>query len=714
MKIQKKLSLLFVAGALLPLIVVTFFHHTSMHQLGKEIAWFTQKMLASNERELLRNTVNDYGRILTRDRKALEMAVRLQAREVERYLAAPSPSSPDVHFPEEFTLDKKPEINKNLSSEESENIYNDKGPPVWINYHHQVFFLPKGVKRSDISNEISKLSKLVDTYQFINNLYPKLIYWQHTTLESGLHSSYPAHARFPSDYDPRKTSWYMKTMNNQSMTWSMAKTMANKTKTQMVAMPIHFPNGSTVGVTAIHVLFTSTFQALKLPESWEQHAATILVLFEPKKDSSGRLKVLVQENVQEFQGLFEKKSENYDIYLTNDGSQGFKNFLKDASEGKSGIQKVSYKGQDLLYAYGIHEIGEPFPLIILPYEQVTNQATELRELVQEKTDKWLQLTGIVLIGAGFLSFFLAFISANSVITPVMELSGAAKRMAHGDYQSKVEINSKDEFGELGQIFNEMGPKLQESERMRHALAVAKETQQYLLPKSAPKLKHFDICGTSIYSDETGGDYYDFIELLDNGTDKLGIAVGDVSGHGIGPALLMASARGVIRSNASCYSDNLIRLFEMLNYHLVRDTGDSQFLTLFYGILDAENKSLTWISAGHDPALRLVFRTGEIQELANTGMPLGISKEATYEQSGPLVMENNDLIIIGTDGIRETRNPKGEMFGRERLGQLLRTYSYLRTRDLCKKVIDVLTEFREDTPQEDDLTMVIIKFQPDED
>jgi len=194
-----------------------------------------------------------------------------------------------------------------------------------------------------------------------------------------------------------------------------------------------------------------------------------------------------------------------------------------------------------------------------------------------------------------------------------------------------------------------------------------------------------------------------------GGEKRGIA----KAHRLPAALLMASARGVIRSHATRFSANLDTLFEMLNAHLIQDTGDSQFLTLFYGVLDAKKNTLIWCSAGHDPGLWLKKATGEIHELHNTGMPLGISEKAEYEQAGPITLEPWDLILIGTDGIRETRNANREMFGEERLHRILQAHAHETTREICDRIVQALISFRQGSIQEDDITLVAIKYQPKE-
>jgi sigma-B regulation protein RsbU (phosphoserine phosphatase) len=188
---------------------------------------------------------------------------------------------------------------------------------------------------------------------------------------------------------------------------------------------------------------------------------------------------------------------------------------------------------------------------------------------------------------------------------------------------------------------------------------------------------------------------------------LGLAVGDVSGHGIGAALLMASARGILRSLAGRHDYDLTQLFQALNHHLVKDTDEASFLTLFYGVLDIKSRSLHWNSAGHGPVLLYRYAGGEIEELSTTGIPLGMLEEATYPPAGPVFLEAGDILLIGTDGLWETRNHAGEMFGTERLGEILVAHPATSV-EICQTVLDRVRDFRGAAPQEDDLTLVVVR------
>ena len=134
----------------------------------------------------------------------------------------------------------------------------------------------------------------------------------------------------------------------------------------------------------------------------------------------------------------------------------------------------------------------------------------------------------------------------------------------------------------------------------------------------------------------------------------------------------------------------------------------KFMTLFYAVLDEEDRSIIWASGGHDPAFWYHKGTGKIEELPNTGLPIGLTEDASFEQGGPVRLEAGDILVIGTDGIWEAQNEDGNMFGKERLCGLIRDESEQAADDICSAVIDAVTTFCGSCPQLDDITLVVTK------
>ncbi|MBN1346935.1 MAG: SpoIIE family protein phosphatase [Phycisphaerae bacterium] len=266
----------------------------------------------------------------------------------------------------------------------------------------------------------------------------------------------------------------------------------------------------------------------------------------------------------------------------------------------------------------------------------------------------------------------------------------------------------DEFESLIARFNEMVDGLGERDRLQQSLVLAHEIQRHLLPQRTPELAGFDVFGDVRYCDETGGDYYDFIDVMDVSPTRAAVAVGDVSGHGIGAALLMTSARAALRSFAHDHRRPIDEIMADVNAHLARDTARGRFMTLLYVVLDAQARAFHYASAGHDPALWYHAKTSEIDRLDSTGIPLGIDLDARHGQVGPLDLDPGDVLVMSTDGIREARSPDDEIFGLERLGNVIRSNADCSAKEIHQAVIDAVDAFQSGTPPDDDISLAIIR------
>jgi sigma-B regulation protein RsbU (phosphoserine phosphatase) len=285
------------------------------------------------------------------------------------------------------------------------------------------------------------------------------------------------------------------------------------------------------------------------------------------------------------------------------------------------------------------------------------------------------------------------------------------RVGSGDLSATADLGGSTEFRRLSAALNQMTTDLREGMRLRNALAVAQEVQKKLLPLSPPSVAGLDIAGHTSYCDETGGDFYDWI-VLDRKPDGSGggvlVAIGDVVGHGIGAALLMATARGILRSCAkttSCLGD----VAAHINNLLVSDMEGGRFLTLCLSVIDPVSRTVRWARAGHDPALIYDPQRDDFQELAGGGTPLGIDADVDYEEftHGPLC--DGQIIMLGTDGIWEMPNARREFFGKDRLREAIRAAANGSAGDIANSIRNSLNAFRGDARQEDDITFVVIKL-----
>jgi serine phosphatase RsbU (regulator of sigma subunit) len=246
------------------------------------------------------------------------------------------------------------------------------------------------------------------------------------------------------------------------------------------------------------------------------------------------------------------------------------------------------------------------------------------------------------------------------------------------------------------------------EKVIAALNVAQEVQQSLLPQHPPTEMRFDISGGSQYCDETGGDYYDYIELPRLGPDVYAIAVGDVSGHGISSALLMASVRAYLRSRVM-QAGSVAEIISDVNRLVSADTMETnQFMTLFFLVFKGQTGQLTWVRAGHDPAIVFSPDSDRFGELKGQGIPLGVEQDWQFEESTALI-KPGEILVLTTDGIMEAHNQDGDMFGKDRIKEVIRQNAGLDADGIRRAMFTAVEDFRGKAPQEDDITLVVSKF-----
>lgn len=246
------------------------------------------------------------------------------------------------------------------------------------------------------------------------------------------------------------------------------------------------------------------------------------------------------------------------------------------------------------------------------------------------------------------------------------------------------------------------------DRMQHSLDLAMEVQQSLLPRKAPEIPGLDLAGKSLYCDETGGDYYDFLRCGVHPDSTIGLVVGDVSEHGVQSALLMASARAFLRQRFTL-GGTLTDIITDVNRQFSQDVEDSgRFITVFLSRIDMETRKMKWIRAGHDPALIYNPATDEFTELIDGGLPVGVtpySKFVEYEAR----LEPGDIFIIGTDGIWEAHDQAKTQFGKERFKKIIRKSAHESAETICDAVINAVNDYRGAVPQEDDVTLLVARM-----
>jgi len=242
------------------------------------------------------------------------------------------------------------------------------------------------------------------------------------------------------------------------------------------------------------------------------------------------------------------------------------------------------------------------------------------------------------------------------------------------------------------------------ERLEHDMKVARSIQQSLLPSTAPQIEGFEIAGWNQPADQTGGDYFDW-QLLPSG--RVVVVLGDVTGHGIGSALLAAVCRAYARANFTVQNE-LLTAMNCINAALSDDMTSGRFVTFVAAVCEPGNSGVQLLSAGHGPLFIYRLREDHFATMGGQALPLGISPRLISEPPLSLELHPGDLLVLATDGFFEWVNSQAEQFGTKRLEEVVRASRHLPPKEIISTLYRAVVDFSGGTKQQDDLTAVIIK------
>jgi serine phosphatase RsbU (regulator of sigma subunit) len=322
-----------------------------------------------------------------------------------------------------------------------------------------------------------------------------------------------------------------------------------------------------------------------------------------------------------------------------------------------------------------------------------------------------------IVGIGLIAALAAMAFALTITRRISavfsHLIRGAQRIGHGDLSTQIRIRTDDEFEILADSFNQMTRELSatrerllEQERMEQELKVAHHIQQSMLPSNTDEHRSGGIVlsGISLPAEHVGGDYFDQL-MLDG--DRIAVAMGDVNGHGISSALMMSLAKSCLHTQV--LSDpGVERVMGVLNRIFFSSVKDRRFMTFLYGVVDTARMELTFSSAGHH--LPLLLRDGAVTELdLNPSYPLGVRYDTRFA-SKTFSLETGDVLLLYTDGIVEASDAHGAEFGAERLHATLAALGNEDAIAIRDGLIQAFKAFTGDRPQEDDVTLLVLKVR----
>jgi len=246
--------------------------------------------------------------------------------------------------------------------------------------------------------------------------------------------------------------------------------------------------------------------------------------------------------------------------------------------------------------------------------------------------------------------------------------------------------------------------LRARERSAYSLNIARSIQRSFIPSQMPEVPGYQFAVWCYPNEEVGGDYCDIVPI---GDDGIGLVIADVSGHGLGPSLLMASVRAAFRALVLKHAapEELLALLERL---MAYDLRDSKFVTMVVAQLDPRTHRVSYANAGHAPALHYFAAADRFMPLTSTGLPIGLSSDEQYAQGPPFVMEAGDVLLLCTDGIVDATNAAREHFGEERLKQVVRHARKASAAELVDQITQRLMAHVGDHTPTDDLTILAVK------
>jgi sigma-B regulation protein RsbU (phosphoserine phosphatase) len=675
MRIRTKLLIVLLSLVLPPLVAVSYYSLREARLLGDELAVRAAQSFKHAAEAELALMVDLIGEDVADNRLLLELAVTMLATDAARILESPAQGPAQAGQP--------------------------SGPVV-------SFDGPPGLSQAAVNASGAPLVRLAPTFATLHTRLDDTLLWAYIALPNGVMATAPPHGAMPDGYDARKRPWYVSALEKGTLTWSILVDPTTNRLTATVSVPVRGQDGSLLGVAAIDAPLEAMLPESDLSRRWGDGVRSSFVRLE-----GGRIELIGSRDFLD--PALGWKTPIVPTPLAVDNPDALTSLIAALDSRQPALVALSMDGEEYFAALRPFTEAPAGLLVLVPRQAVLHQADSAESAILDRTRGMMAVVvGIALLGAAAAAV-LAFFGARAVTRPLTGLTNAATRLAEGDMEARAPAGGRDELGMLAATFNAMAPKLAERLRLKQDMLLAKEVQQNLLPKAPPHLPGLDLAGTTIFCDETGGDYFDYLSFAQAPGGGCDIIVGDATGHGIAAALFMATGRALLRGGqgVGCGPAALLTLANTL---LWQDTADSgRFITLYFLRLEdgglAPGGRLVWSRAGHDPAMLYDPATDCFVELLGPGLPLGVLPDHVYSEQSCPGLRPGQVLLLGTDGIWEARNLTDEMYGKDRLREVVRRHAGGTAADLVAAVHADVAAFQAGSPRDDDITVVALKALP---
>lgn len=377
-----------------------------------------------------------------------------------------------------------------------------------------------------------------------------------------------------------------------------------------------------------------------------------------------------------------------------------------------------------LQHYHLGTPGKSYPGLLLVYSRpsaVWRSFFSNAEVIRGVIFDVFITIAILFLVVELIAIWIGVSLARRITGAVNQLYAGTRRVILGDFRQRIPVRDRDQLGDLSDSFNQMTGNLErllivekEKERLQTEIEIAREVQSQLYPKEAPPTCGLQLAVRCDPARMVSGDFYDYQEIAGK---KLAFAVGDVAGKGISAALLMATLHASLRAqitssppateNECTHSPepSTAWLVSALNKQLYAHTSPEKYATLFFALFEEPTHTLTYTNAGH--LSPLLFRNGDVVPLDSNGTVVGAFPFSNYNESC-IVMNPGDLLVCYTDGITEPENAYEEMFGEQRLIDLIRKHIHRDNQEIVNIVLDAVRSWTGRPELDDDMTLLLAR------
>lgn len=671
MRIRSKLTLLFVCFAVAPLAAVQAVSLATTRRMADRLA--AEAGNAQRDRTLreLHRAATQAAATIRAERAAAELALTALAQAAKAELEAdddsvrsrPPPSPP--RLPGGVT---PPHAAAQLARDDAGSTTIEPTPHIANPPPNAPALLDR--RLDAIAHRMRSLAQSTDA-----------IAWHRLALANGASVSYPSVVAPPTPNpgpnpapnpgpteDPRNTPWYAaSSLGPPGIVWLGPRIDPQSGLAVLTAAaPVQDASGRRIGVVSVDL---SIRRLLRTIQQLEPAAADPAALLLESQDPRRRLWML---NV----GRATPTDLPADLPDNLNANPAAPPPNPEAQAPGPWPLSIPLNGRDALL--GTAEVAQGlWAAVATPSDLVQSEAALTEQTVLSAADSAAGVAVATAAAAFLLASAVAYIAGKSITRPIRRLTQATHRIAEGDLDADPRIRGHDEIARLAQDVRRMAPRLADSVRLRESIELTRHVHRAALPAvhASPTIPGFDPAGATRYCEASGGDYYDFIERLAGRDGLSAVAIGDVAGHGVPAALLMAGVRAALRAHATSLTDPG-ELLTALNAQIAQDRHDGRFMSLLYLVVSAPSPlqpgQLLWASAGHHPPRLYTKATDRLVALDGaSSLPIGVAPATVYTTCRAPLPQPGEILLLTTDGLPGAKNPQGRAMGWQPIHHALR-------------------------------------------